>query len=1732
MSGNKSSAATDETRVRVALKVRPLLEKEQEAGDVECITFPLDSEPQVTVRTLDGRPERSFTFDHVFRPDDNQEKLFEEAVQPLVFSALEGLNATVLAYGQTGSGKTYSMGTGDVDVDDGELGVLPRAIQLLFQCMKDRTDEEIELSATFLEIHNEEIHDLLATAAVALDEQASGAGAQGSKSTLPTLHIREDPKIGVTVVGAVSKKVECYDDMISCLRSGLQHRAVGGTLMNERSSRSHAIFTVHIERTTFNADAGQVRVRSCFHFVDLAGSERQKKTKAEGLRLKEAISINCGLLALGNVISALGDERKKGAHIPYRDSKLTRLLQDSLGGNSYTLMVACVSPADSNSDESTNTLRYANRARDIQNKPVVNITSDEGMVQSLKREVKRLQLELAQKDGLLDDSVDRFQKRVGALNRRLAEVEQERDTFRAGLEQILEQTAHAPGSRGLSGEEAETSAETAAGTSAETVLSNCRATVERVFDDVAKAAARFAESAPPAEGGNVGLPPRGDRLVSVKLGDASDDDHDHGRLDDGEEDDEPLDGIALVGDGEESQFALGQQLRDETLSQLESEIVARQNELDSLIAADPALSQFSSDDGTARASPNVRIESVISEYETKIQKIEQDLLDTKQERENMLVSLKHKENERQRLELTYKTKITRLQAQLVKFQDEQGQQKKLLKRVQKLEAEILEGKRQKNLLVRQQRAEAKKHSEKERLNRQELEQLRRKFQREEVKVKMLEQENKNQKVVLKRRLEDFQLSQKRVRQLETGRRTPRPKTGISQGSGRPSTGRRASGSGSTLSSPTSASATASASASASPTATATASAQGPTAAAAPDIRKRTDGEYEALYTQWVEETVFGREQERRVETARQKRDSLAEEMAALEKIRDDTLRREGRSSAALPELTTQIDKLDRAIDHQNELIAEIQAEVAEKGGDALCSMETLTLAETRYLLRMSVALVGSLGKGAQRPSSKRAGSNSADSPLLGITGSPSLTSPPVPAAAFGVSAATPPMGSSGDDGKSSKARALSEHRSARDEMVGKAVRLAKEMMAFIENGKFDPEEHARPRRPGHSRNNSFGSTPPVPSRSGVDRSLQLRTRLRLFLEDVGVYSGMPGGATPSSRSSSPHSQPDTPVLDQPSRPKIEVPVLNLAKLQLGGSTESDIAGGENTSSHGENTSPRYRDVEAELTGKKTTAHRRSGEGGLSTRRARERGVSSPASTSGPGRRGAGSSVASGVGSKSSSGRSKTPPPSSAKSRGGTVGSSYRRISSAAPHHSTEGSMSARERPVSRDLELESGGATAAWTERSAGSGSGAGAGATGVGSRTRRKSFEADGKDEMQEHSARRLTQSPRPTIPSVFDRLSTNMTGVAKNKHQARKDRGRDRFDAKTLSSGRPSSPSKKDDDRRSSLPSHPSVSSPGSTDVDLRFKCLHRVEESHSAPITALTARDDCFYSGSQDKIVRVWHGQSFQHIVEFRGHSSSVKALAVAEGSSKLVYSAGLDGVKVWDVASGGLVRTLEAHEKEVNALAVYGGKLYTASEDCTIRVWDIAGGYRLLRELRGHTAGVLCVRPLVTTFGTSCLVSASRDTTVKVWHVDSMEEVAQLTGPRDAVTCVYACDHGADSNPVGDSHGECTILAGSRDRSLQRWSVLDDEVERKGRYIGSHHDWVTDICITGPYWLTSSRDSTIKVYDAKSGRQAGLLHEHTGAVNSLAILSSRSPLLGSIQYILSSGNDRSIRVWSLQ
>ncbi|KAG0259834.1 hypothetical protein DFQ27_003872 [Actinomortierella ambigua] len=540
-----SASQPIETSVQVALRIRPLASdgkgsvRGRQRQDTEVITI-LDhygtaydssqspphnpqqqhqppSQQQHSPQRISVVPlQRQFTFDHVFGPVSTQEEIYRGSAHRLVEKFLEGFNVTIMAYGQTSSGKTYTMGTAagsSSSLNDeraqSTLGIIPRAVSELFQLAKTQPLRQQHpgykipapktvFRVSFVELYNEDLIDLL----------AKGDSRQ-------PITIREDVKGNIYWTGVQEVEVTSAEEVMHLLWFGSQNRQTHSTEMNEKSSRSHAIFSIALRQERFvpthplpttNSNASStapsptpppstfspspsptgdraespssriphtkssssssngskeassgsashipspftsgivppsskirrqsaaidptlpppppsatpasagggggaleeaiepegswIVLKSKFHFVDLAGSERLKRTSAIGDRAKEGISINAGLHALGNVISALGDPSKKASHVPYRDSKLTRLLQDSLGGNALSLMIACVSPSEINLGETVNTLKYANRARNIKNassqNQEVNLESPEylrSVIQKLKGEIKLL----------------------------------------------------------------------------------------------------------------------------------------------------------------------------------------------------------------------------------------------------------------------------------------------------------------------------------------------------------------------------------------------------------------------------------------------------------------------------------------------------------------------------------------------------------------------------------------------------------------------------------------------------------------------------------------------------------------------------------------------------------------------------------------------------------------------------------------------------------------------------------------------------------------------------------------------------------------------------------------------------------------------------------------------------------------------------------------------------------------------------------------------------------------------------------------------------------------------------------------------------------------------------------------------------------------------------------------------------------------------------------------------
>uniref|UniRef100_A0A669BCE9 Kinesin family member 15 n=1 Tax=Oreochromis niloticus TaxID=8128 RepID=A0A669BCE9_ORENI len=374
--------STQSDSIKVFVRVRPLTRDTGLTTDGDqklCLSV---TSPN-TIRLLSKPEPRTFTYDHVADMDTTQDAVFSSVAKNIVESCMNGYNGTIFAYGQTGSGKTFTMlGPSELDNFTDDLrGVIPRSFEYLFFLINREVERSSQSKSflckcSFIEIYNEQIYDLLDTASA-------------------SLFLRENIKKGVFVEGVVEKFVNSAAEAYQVLSMGWRNRRVASTSMNRESSRSHAVFTMTLESKESINEVVNIRM-SQLNLVDLAGSERQKDTHTEGSRLKEASSINRSLMCLGQVIMALVDvSNGKNRHICYRDSKLTFLLRDSLGGNAKTYIIANVHPGSKCFGETLSTLQFAQRAKLIKNKAVIN-EDTQGNVKQLQAEVKKLKEQLAQ----------------------------------------------------------------------------------------------------------------------------------------------------------------------------------------------------------------------------------------------------------------------------------------------------------------------------------------------------------------------------------------------------------------------------------------------------------------------------------------------------------------------------------------------------------------------------------------------------------------------------------------------------------------------------------------------------------------------------------------------------------------------------------------------------------------------------------------------------------------------------------------------------------------------------------------------------------------------------------------------------------------------------------------------------------------------------------------------------------------------------------------------------------------------------------------------------------------------------------------------------------------------------------------------------------------------------------------------------------------------------------------
>ncbi|PNJ71253.1 kinesin-like protein KIF13A isoform X7 [Pongo pygmaeus] len=422
-----------DTKVKVAVRVRPMNRRELELN-TKCVVEMEGNQtvlhpPPSNTKQGERKPPKVFAFDYCFWSMDEsnttkyagQEMVFKCLGEGILEKAFQGYNACIFAYGQTGSGKSFSM-MGHAE----QLGLIPRLCCALFKriSLEQNESQTFKVEVSYMEIYNEKVRDLL-----------------DPKGSRQSLKVREHKVLGPYVDGLSQLAVTSFEDIESLMSEGNKSRTVAATNMNEESSRSHAVFNIIITQTLYDLQSGNSGEKvSKVSLVDLAGSERVSKTGAAGERLKEGSNINKSLTTLGLVISSLADQaagKGKSKFVPYRDSVLTWLLKDNLGGNSQTSMIATISPAADNYEETLSTLRYADRAKRIVNHAVVNEDPNAKVIRELREEVEKLREQLSQAEAMkapeLKEKLEESEKLIKELTvtweeklRKTEEIAQER----------------------------------------------------------------------------------------------------------------------------------------------------------------------------------------------------------------------------------------------------------------------------------------------------------------------------------------------------------------------------------------------------------------------------------------------------------------------------------------------------------------------------------------------------------------------------------------------------------------------------------------------------------------------------------------------------------------------------------------------------------------------------------------------------------------------------------------------------------------------------------------------------------------------------------------------------------------------------------------------------------------------------------------------------------------------------------------------------------------------------------------------------------------------------------------------------------------------------------------------------------------------------------------------------------------------------------------------------------
>ncbi|KAG9439877.1 hypothetical protein H6P81_020042 [Aristolochia fimbriata] len=435
----KAPASKKTTTLTVAVRCRPLngIERRrcrniiQVTDDKGVTVLDPDLAKDYLDRIQNRTKEKSYKFDYAFGPECKNEDVYRRSIASTIAGIVQGLNATVFAYGSTGSGKTHTMvGT------QKDPGLMVLSLHMIFDLIKKAgSSNEFEVTCSYLEVYNEVIYDLL--------EKSSGH-----------LELREDPVQGIVVAGLKKIKVKSADRILELLNMGNSRRKTESTEANATSSRSHAVLEITVKRKQRGQYCSEV-LQGKLALVDLAGSERASETKSGGQKLRDGANINRSLLALANCINALGKQQKRGlAYVPYRNSKLTRILKDGLSGNSQTIMVATISPAVDQYHHTINTLKYADRAKEIKTHIQKNIGTLDNhvadyrkMIESLQVEISQLRSELAQKESQLslkvtDKAADDELAWLNILSLEIGENVQERINLQNALFELEEANLH------------------------------------------------------------------------------------------------------------------------------------------------------------------------------------------------------------------------------------------------------------------------------------------------------------------------------------------------------------------------------------------------------------------------------------------------------------------------------------------------------------------------------------------------------------------------------------------------------------------------------------------------------------------------------------------------------------------------------------------------------------------------------------------------------------------------------------------------------------------------------------------------------------------------------------------------------------------------------------------------------------------------------------------------------------------------------------------------------------------------------------------------------------------------------------------------------------------------------------------------------------------------------------------------------------------------------------------